>query len=369
MALTRIAFFVPYLQGGGAEKATVMLANSLPPERFKVDMVCQRIDQMDYAPAAHVRLVNLDAPRAFASLPKLMGYLRRERPQVLYSVMTHLNIIARVAVRFAHPRCRHVMSEHNNPYTMSKTEERGALIERLVPGAYRRADAVLCVSHGVAEAMKGFVSSERIVVLANPVELDVIREQAKAPLDSKWFTGDRAVILCPARLTNQKGQQFLVRAHAQVAARTGANLVLLGDGADRPMLEDLIRELNLQERAVILPFDRNPYRYMARSTVVALPSLWEGFGMVLIEAMACGTAVVSSDCDYGPREFIRDGVNGRLVPPSDPDQLADALVDLLCDDDSRHQMARNGVETAASYDLPNVGAAFEQLLSRVLAKR
>jgi len=119
--------------------------------------------------------------------------------------------------------------------------------------------------------------------------------------------------------------------------------------------------------SVIMPgFQHNPFRYLAASTVFALTSNWEGFGNVIIEAMACGAPVVSSDCDYGPREIIRDGENGLLFPPGDRQALAERLSRLLGDAALRVRLADAGRQSALRYDAEAVARQYEAIIDRVL---
>ena len=163
-------------------------------------------------------------------------------------------------------------------------------------------------------------------MLNNPVVTPDLLEQAAAPLDHPWFGPDQPpVILGVGRLHPQKDYPTLLRAFAKLRAQRQARLVIIGEGGERPALESLAAELGVDGDVDLPGFTRNPYRFMGRAAIVALSSRWEGSPNILVEAMACGTPVVATDCPSGPAETLENGRYGRLVPMGDPAALADAL--------------------------------------------
>jgi len=157
-------------------------------------------------------------------------------------------------------------------------------------------------------------------------------EKAQAPLDHPWFRpGQPPLLLAVGRLQMQKDYPTLIRAFAQVRQSRRARLLILGEGKERLMLEALIKKLGLEEDVSLPGFVMNPYAYMARASLFVLSSRWEGLPTVLIEALCCGTPVVSTDCPSGPREILRDGQYGQLVPVAQADALAKAIETTLAD--------------------------------------
>jgi glycosyltransferase involved in cell wall biosynthesis len=171
---------------------------------------------------------------------------------------------------------------------------------------------------------------EKIKVIYNPVITPELFARAEEPLDHPWFRpGEPPVVLGVGRLTQAKDFPTLIRAFALVRKERPARLMILGEGEERPKLEALVRELRLEEDVALPGFVDNPYKYMKRAAVFVLSSRWEGFGIVLVEAMALGTPVVATDCPSGPAEILENGKWGRLVPPGDPEALAKAILDTL----------------------------------------
>ena len=171
------------------------------------------------------------------------------------------------------------------------------------------------------------IPRERIKVIFNPSVVGTeVAEKAKAPLDHPWFEpGQPSVVVAVGRLQEQKDYATMIRAFAQVRKARPVRLLILGEGKERPMLEALIEELGLQEDVGLPGFVMNPYAYLARASLFVLSSRWEGLPTVLIEALCCGTPVVSMDCPSGPREILRGGEYGRLVPVGDAEALARAI--------------------------------------------
>jgi glycosyltransferase involved in cell wall biosynthesis len=146
-------------------------------------------------------------------------------------------------------------------------------------------------------------------------------------------------------------------------------LVLIGEGEEAESLTSLARELGVHTDVEFLGFQHNPYKYMARADVFALPSLWEGFGRVLVEAMACGVPVIATRCPSGPEEIVCDGASGLLVPPGDADALADAVLRVLTRPDLAHRLAQAGRRRAEDFRAETAVALYQQLFLDVRALR
>lgn len=330
-----IAFFLPSLCGGGAERVIVNLAQGITERGLPVDLVLAAAEGplLEQLPPA-VRVVDLHAPRVLRSLGPLTGYLRRERPRVLVASMGHANVVAVWAARLARRGTPVIVTVHN---TLSQTSrDRGGLAGGVWPHLLRTfypwAARVVAVSRGAADdlARTSGLPRERVEVVYNPVIMPATMARAREAPDHPWFApGEPPVVLGVGRLTRQKDFATLVRAFAEVRRRRPARLIILGEGEDRPALEALAAELGVRDDLALPGFRDNAMAYMAGSAVFVLSSAWEGLPTVLIEAMAAGTRVVSTDCPSGPREILQDGRLGALVPVGDPAALAAAILEAL----------------------------------------
>ena len=331
----RVAFFIGCFGGGGIERITAHLAHSFVKLGLKLDLVLNRGDSTHlWLMPSETRIIDLKTPNLYASLPGLVRYLRQERPSVLLAADHYLNEIALLAKRIAGVQTRVVVAEHNQ---LSRTSRNATKLKsRLAPTfarfLYPWADGIVAVSHGVAKdlAQAASLPLERIQTVYNPVITPEMLANAKEPIDHPWFApGALPVILGVGKLEAQKDFPNLIHAFAKVRRSLSARLMILGWGPDRPQLEALIEQLGLQESVVLPGYVQNPYPYMARASVFALSSAWEGLPTVLIEAMALGTPVVSTNCESGPFEILADGQYGDLTPVGDSEALAKSILRVL----------------------------------------
>jgi glycosyltransferase involved in cell wall biosynthesis len=330
-----IAFFLPSVRGGGAQRVIVNLVQGITERGLPVDVVLAAADGvfLDQLPPS-VRVVDLRAGRLLRSLGPLTGYLRREQPKALVSSMSHANVVALWAAKLARRSTPVMVTVHN---TMSESTRRGGLLAgrfepHLLRVFYPWASCVVAVSRGAADDLAGTTGlpRERVEVVYNPVITPALLALAREAPDHAWFApGQPPVILGVGRLTRQKDFPSLIRAFAEVRRRRPARLIILGEGEDRPALEALIADLAVTEDVAIPGFRDNAMAYMAHSAAFVLSSAWEGLPTVLIEALAAGTRVVSTDCPSGPREILREGRLGALVPVGDSAALARAILDTL----------------------------------------
>ena len=356
----RLALFIRSLAGGGgAERVMVTLAGGLARRGYPVDLVLGRREGNfldDVAP--EVRLVDLgggswartlalaardlrDAVRLLpwrppwivGCAPALLEYLREARPAALVSALNYTNLTALWAHRLAGVDTRLVVTEHN---TLSRRAALGPhrlrSLPRKVRHFYPRASALGAVSDGVAEDLAEVMSvpRARIHTVYNPVVTPELAREAAAPLDHPWFApGQPPVLLAVGKLREQKDLATLLDTFAGLRRRRELRLLVLGEGPLRPELEAQVRALGLEDDVSLPGFVKNPFAFMARSAAFVLSSRWEGLPTALIEAMACGCAVVATDCPSGPAEILDKGAFGPLAPVGDARRLAAAIESVL----------------------------------------
>lgn len=335
----KVAIFVPNLCGGGAEKITVTLANGLALKGCAVDLVLSKAEGVFFDQVNPlVRIVDLSASRLLFSLPSLVRYLKESQPDTILSVMAASNILAICARKFSGVKCKVVCTEHSNRSisALYATKFRDKLLPFLIKLFYRHADKIIAVSRGVEEDLYRLTNVEdgKIVVVYNPIVPHDTIEKSRAPIPehlNNIINGDPLVISV-GRLSQPKNHILLISAFSKVLDARRAKLIIVGEGEDRKKLEALIDQLKLNNHVLLTGFMDNPYPYMYHASVFVMSSLREGLPTVLVEAMACGTPVVSTDCPSGPAEILEDGKWGRLVPVGDSDALAKAILDTLGDE-------------------------------------
>lgn len=329
--LERVALFLPSLGGGGAERNALVLSRSFLECGLELDLVVAEgrgslLEEVD----PRVRLFDLHSPRVFRALPGLVRYLRRERPDVLLSSIEHANLVA-IAARFlSRAPTLLAVSTHGSILAYAGTSRRrlDRWMPRLVGRFYRYADVVVAVSQALAAELHALSPRSRVRVIPNPVSL----ASAGGDVAPEWVgDGSVPVVVGIGRLEREKGFDVLVRAFAVAARERDLRLLILGEGSRREELEGMVRELGLEGRVVLPGFIENPRPAIAAADLLVSPSRFEGFGNVIVEALACGTPVVATDSG-GPAEILDQGRHGRLVASEDAEALARAILAALDDE-------------------------------------
>jgi glycosyltransferase involved in cell wall biosynthesis len=389
-----IALFIKSLIGGGAERTFVTLARAFLERGHRVDLVLSRARGPLLAEVAEgVRVVELGMPRTAAalpsllrlpistwrhlpailrhnrpkatgSLPALVRYLETERPDALLSTLDSLNIVATWAKWLTGVELRVVVRQAS---TLSETARHThKVFERNLPALagrwYPRADGIVAVSDGVADdlAVAAGVPRTRVTTIHNPVDLARVGALAESPLEDPWLqSGTAPVFLAVGRLKPQKDYGTLLRALAQARAQRDLRLIILGEGSQRAELERLAGELGVGDAVRMPGFSENPYAYMARARALVLSSASEGFPNVLVEALACGCPVISTDCPNGPAELLDRGAFGCLVPVGDPAAMARAMLAALDAPRNSNLLRRRAEE----FSVDSAADAYLRLLS------
>ncbi|MDT9295072.1 MAG: glycosyltransferase [Arthrospira platensis PCC 7345] len=337
MALVQpdVALFLRYIGGGGAERVMLNLGRGLIAKGFKVDLVIGKAWGPHLAKVPpEIRIIDLGASGVGGTIWALRNYLQESQPKSLLSALHYANEMAVWAKRLGGVSTRVVVSEHNtfSEAIQHTTKLRKIVLPLFVRYFYPWADGIVAVSKGAAEdlAKSTGLNSDRIQYIYNPVITPELLQKARETLDHPWFQpGEPPVILGVGKLEAQKDFPTLIKAFAQVRKVREVRLGILGWGPDGDRLENLIQDHGLGDDAALLGYADNPYPYMANAAVFVLSSRWEGLPTVLIEAMAVGTPVISTNCKSGAAEILAEGRYGSLVPVGDPTAMAEAILATL----------------------------------------
>jgi glycosyltransferase involved in cell wall biosynthesis len=319
------------LTGGGAELCMLRLAENFLSRGFTVRVaVLKKKGRLVEMLPRGVAVDEIGGGR-LSCIPRLALYLRRHRADAVISFMTYTNVVAIAAQLLSLSPERIVASEHT---TYSKSMRRFGVLRRIwqaAPYAYRWTRKVICVSQGVK---RDFVAATNLperylTTVYNPVVSDELLAASRAKPRHSWFDSNIPVILAVGRLEPPKNYPMLLDALALVRERRPCRLIILGEGELRGALEEKIERLGLQDCVDLHGFVPNAMSFMRAADLFVLSSSWEGLGNVLIEAMAVGCPVVSTDAPHGPREILDDGRFGPLVPVDDAPALAEAIVETL----------------------------------------
>jgi len=362
MSSPDLSLFLPTLSAGGAPRMLIHVAEALDDRGYHVEFVLARAEGEFLT---HLRdgidIVDLDS-RILRSVPRLRRYLVRTEPAVLLSTTHAGNLAAIWATTLARVPTRHVVRE---PTTLSNqaqefTTTKDRMIPFLVRHSYPLANQFIAISKGVKHELVDYIGIDAIdiEVIYNPVVTSEIESKSRAQVEHPWFTDDVPVILGAGRLTPQKDFPTLIRAFDRVRNDRDCRLMILGEGDDRTELETLVAERDLEADVALPGYIDNPYRYMRQAAVFVLSSAWEGFGNVLVEAMACKTPVVATDCESGPAEILEGGQYGRLVPVGNQDKLATAIRATLDDPPDARKLRRR----TEDFHIDTICPAYETVL-------
>lgn len=334
----QICFHFYSLAQGGAETVCMALAAELLLRGHAVDfLLCTATGELAPRVPKGVRVIDLDVKRTLRSITGIARYLRDDPPDAMFANLGHQNIAAILARRLARSNVWLGVIQHN---TLSAEAHSGRPLRyRSLPLAYRytlpMADGVFAVSAGVADDMAAATGlpRDKIAVVYNPAcpaesDLNV------APATHRFFESGDPVLLGVGRLVAQKGWDVLLDAMPRLLAARSLKLLIAGVGPDHAALTKQIDRLGLIDHVDLVGYQASPWSWMKAADLVVMSSRYEGFGNVLVEAMAVGTPVVSTDCPYGPSEILEDGRYGMLVPVDDPAAMAAAILatlDAPCD--------------------------------------
>ena len=310
--------------------------------------------------------------RNFFWTASLDEYMRKEQPSLIFSYLLRSITVCLLARRFSSCDVPLICSFRNTLDSLDYIGERGKNIQmkylkHLLPDT----EKVHANSQGVADSIVNHIPAVRnkVVPILNPIRHNVTSLSTQS-ISHKWLSSESRsesntfpnIILAAGRLAEQKNFLMLIRAFAEVRSQLDVRLILLGEGPQREQICDLIYSLNIEEYVSMPGWVDNPYSFMAKADLFVLSSSWEGCPNVLLEALACGCPVVSTDCPSGPSEILEHGRWGRLVPVNDQTALAEAIIATLKDDRNQDALRQRAVQFAPE----NMIEKFETLIREVI---
>ncbi|HYZ20979.1 MAG TPA: glycosyltransferase [Rhodopila sp.] len=330
-----IAIYIHDLSPGGVERQCLVLAREFQQRDAHVVLVVHQM-RGELLPLLQpgIPVVNLHAKRTLHDVIRLRRFLAEERPDVLMANVDHNNVAAALAKAISGSSTRLVICQHNPISAGFHATVNWK--HRFVPICYRtlegKVDHAVAVSNGIARELEreaGF-PPEKITTIHNAVIGDDFAERAAAPASHPWLVHkDRPVFVTAGRLVEMKDHRTLLRAFALFLESQPGRLIVLGVGPMLDELRELAAALDIENHVAFAGFTANPLPFMRAADAFVLSSRSEGFGNVLVEAMGCGTPVVSTNCPHGPADILSQGEYGMLVPPRDPDALARAMARVL----------------------------------------
>jgi N-acetylgalactosamine-N,N'-diacetylbacillosaminyl-diphospho-undecaprenol 4-alpha-N-acetylgalactosaminyltransferase len=340
--MKKIILIVPSLIRGGTERVVSILSKRLS-ENYKVYVVIYH-DPIEYEIGGE--LINLETPtgsfwrkikNTFNRVVKLKRLIRKISPDFIVSFMGNLQPILTFEPV--------IVSIHNNPDFFPLQEKLCLNTIYKLPNVKK----IITCSFGIEKKLRCNYNLKNTKTIYNPLNLDYIAKELLAP---KPFEFD--YILAIGRLNRQKGFDILIRSFAKSDLKNRIKLVILGEGEERKNLEELIAELKLKNQVLLFGKVDNPFIYMKYAKFFILSSRYEGLPMVLLEALACGTPVITTDCETGPTDIVEDRENGLLVPVKDENALKSAMEELFYDQKLYEKIKANTRKSVGRFSVKNI---------------
>lgn len=295
--------------------------------------------------------------------------IKEIKPDVIIGNLYQTHWIFLIARFLARSNAKLITGEHNNLSSAFKGAKWGRLRHFLVKKLDPLADLIIVPSKGISRHLidEFNMPANKIAVINNPVVTDNLKELSKERVIHTWLTKkDVPVILSIGVIDIQKDPITLLRAFSLLQKQIKTRCIFLGDG---PMLEELkklAKDLRINEDVAFLGFEKNPFKFMANADVLVLSSIYEGFGNVIVEAMACGCPVVSTRCPHGPEEIITDGINGLLSHVGNVEALANNMLRILKDDKLKKSLIENGYRRAMDFTAAEIADNYIRIINKCL---
>lgn len=367
--MKRLLLVTPSLSGGGAEKVAVNLANYFHSKStFSITLLAFS-DKGNYHNKllSDLRYCTFQARRLRNCFFEFCKYLIVNDYDYVVSVMRNTNVITGLAY-YLRPNVRLVFREANTFTEFSKcTKLKKLFFKFIFRLAYYRANLIIANSCGTKKSLLSFkiVDKRKVHVINNPVIPHDVQTLKTEKISDNWLRDKNIrVVLNVGRLHDQKNQALLLEAFAIVREKmSNVRLIIIGQG---DLLDDLISksiQLGIKQSVKFLKFQDNIFPYFQSADVFALSSQWEGFGNVLVEALACGCPVVSTNCPGGPRSILNNGEYGKLVPNKDPISLADGIMHVLSNSKFSSVEYKNKlINRSLDYSIENISKQYQKLI-------
>ncbi len=367
----RITFVISSLSSGGAERVMSIMANYWVEKGWKITMITLDATASDfYTLHPNVKRVALglmgDSYNPWVAirnniirLIKLRREIKSSKPDIVISFVDRMNIMTLLATRGLGLKV--AISERTDP----ACHDCGRIWSLLRNLTYPWADAIVVQSDKVRQWIEKIVKKGTTFVIPNPISN--VNEKTNPEQSDTAFRGNtksKQIIVAIGRLCSEKGFDLLLNAFAMITqSHHNWRLFIFGDGEDRDTLTQLANKLEIAKLVSLPGRIKDPMQFLRKADIFVLSSRYEGFPNALLEAMGCGLPVISFDCPSGPREIIRDGIDGLLVPPEDVNALATAMSHLITDSALRKRLAARAPEVLERFGMEKIMGMWEKLLA------
>ena len=322
-----ISVVIGSMRIGGAERATMHLINGLSKKGLKVDLVLlfkagDFLDSID----PNINIVNLNKRKASQGIGAFRKYLKQNNPEKLFVVQNHIQLMVLIAAKLTGWKGKIILNEQST-FSRNLIGFKGSIQQKLSKLLFPGADSITAVSEGVAADLKrNFPGMKaKISVIPNAVITEHLYKVKDKPVSHPYFNTGNPVFISAGRFIKSKNFDLLIKAFKVYNKDNMARLIILGDGEERHHLKRLVAALNMTDMVSFPGFVPDPCSYFSKADLFISSSDYEGLPGVIIEALACGCKVVSTDCDNGPAEILQNGKFGFLCPVGNVNYMAEAI--------------------------------------------
>lgn len=378
----RILFLLPTYTFGGAERTSLNLLGGIDKERFRICLVTSKkifpyfsgIDIEKFIPLEDLGIDTwyTSYARFLRDVGQVALLLKQEVPDLAFGMMHYPSSL----LVFAKKRKRlpvKVIASPRGPSTeylrhFEHSFLRKASLRWIFSFFCKHADQLVVASSGMkTECIRDYSGSpEKITVIPNSIDSGDIMKRYEEPTGIEIPPGYLLLSSC-GRIEREKNMVFLLKSLAAVRKQAAIKLVVIGDGTERENLMSFAKTLHIEEDVIFTGHQTNPYKFIKKSDIYVHTCLFEGFANSIIEAMTCGIPVVATDCPYGPRDIIRNGENGYLVPMDDEGAMIKTILTLAGSRELRRAIGEQGCKRAMDFSIEKMAGSYESVFD-ALAK-
>jgi glycosyltransferase involved in cell wall biosynthesis len=377
----KLLFFLPTFTFGGAERTSLNLLNGITRDKYRICLITSKniFPYFEHLqPEKFIPLEELGTASWFGSfgsflrdVKKTALLLKREKPDLAFGMMHYPSSLLVFAKKLNGLPVK-VIASPRGPSTeylrhFEKNFFRKAYLKRIFKYFCRNADKLVVASGGMKEECIRDYSADplKIAVIPNSVDIEDIRKRYDEPTGVEIPPG-YLVLSSSGRLEKEKNMSLLLNAFAAARMQTKMKLIIIGGGTERENLAALAQRLNIQGDVIFTGHQNNPFKFIKKSDIYVHTCLFEGFANSIIEALACGVAVISIDCPYGPRDIISNGENGFLVPMNDEQALVKAILTTAGSHELRTVMVEKGHERADDFSVKKMADGYEKVFGELI---
>jgi len=369
MNLKKLLFVISSLGGGGAERVLVNIINSLDKEKYKISLVVFR-KKGPYLKivAPHINIIDLQKPNKWGLYNltfKLRRVINKVKPDGLISFSSYPNLVSILAMRFSDVKCKLIINERTYFHDTFFSRRLNPLTKAVISYLYNKAHCIIAVSKRLEQKLIRVLgmSPNRVKTIYNPVDINNINILQDESVKHRFFEIDKRkfVIVSAGRLTQDKRHDILLRAFYIARKELNVYLIILGEGELLDNLQKTALRMGVADHVDFIGFQNNPYKWMSRADLFVHSSEREGLPNAILEAMACGVPVVSTDCVSGPGEIITSGVDGVLTPVNNPEALADAITKVLRDGALKKRLVEGSIRRVEDFKIDKIVKQYEAI--------